>query len=154
VRQAEGLELPDMDGVAFRAWWTLATRLDRLSADGTITQAAYAAACRFRADRERVAVCSGSRMDRFGERVAGDAGDRHGDMLDRVATTRRLRAARARIGAGRYALIYWVAVEDLSWCEMGRRLRVSDGKARRAAAKAIERLEAAAVSFDHQKPMG
>jgi hypothetical protein len=129
-----------MDGTAFRAWWTLATRLDRLRADGLITQAAYAAACRFRADCGHVATVSGSRLGRLGERVAGDAGDRHGDMLGRVAAARRLRAARTRLGAGRYALVYWVAVEDLSWPQMARRAGVSDRTIRRAAAEAIEVL--------------
>jgi hypothetical protein len=92
--------------------------LDRLRADGLITQAAYAAAVRFRADCEHVAAVSGSHLDRLGEHVTCEAGDVDGQMLGRLAAMRRFRAARYRLGADRYALVYWVTVEDLSWQQL------------------------------------
>jgi DNA-directed RNA polymerase specialized sigma24 family protein len=134
-----------MDGVAFRAWWTLSTRLDRLYADGLIAQAVYTAACRFRADCERVgALSSRSVLARLGEPAPG-SGDRHRDLFARVAAARRLRAVRARLGPQRYALVYWVTTEDLAWTELARRLGVSDGTARSRAAEAIKAL----VSLDN-----
>jgi hypothetical protein len=129
-----------MDGVAFRAWWTLATRLDRLRADRLITQAAYAAACRLRADCGCVAATSGSRMDRLGDHVAGDVGDAPGQMLGRLAAMRRLRLIRARLGTRSYALAYWCVVGDAAWSAKARRLGVSDRTVRTATAAAIEEL--------------
>jgi hypothetical protein len=46
-------------------------------------------------------------------------------------------AAARRLRAGRYALVYWVTVEDLPWQELARRVGVSGKTIRRAAAEAI-----------------
>jgi hypothetical protein len=125
--------------VAFRAWWTVQTQLDRLRADGAISQPAYDAAGALRDDVHRMGRVSGSTLARIGIQVQQGEGDRHGDMLGRLTATRRLRAIHTRLGPRAYAVANLVIV-DMSWCALGCQLGVNDCTARRIAAAAMMRL--------------
>lgn len=136
-RHAQGIEPPDLNGRAFRPGWLVATRLDALFTDKLIGQPAYAAALGFRRDYERLASALGSAMGGIGLTRAS-----HDDraMLSRLQATKRLRRIRDRIGAATYAVAVLVAVEDVSWTELARRLGCSDKTARHRGAEAIMRL--------------
>jgi hypothetical protein len=98
------------------------TRVDGLVADGLIDQAGYEAAQRFGRDYEIATGTPASPMARIGDAPTGWR-DTVAVRLDAAA---RVRAIRARIGAGCYDLVVACCVEDVSWGELGRRLGCRD----------------------------
>jgi len=137
-RHAEAVIEPDVNGRAFRPWWAVRTRLDALLAGGLIDRDAHDRANRLRADCERMARTGSSSMARFDmPRIAPRAGSVAETTIDAAGRVARVRA---RMGAADFALVYVIAVDDLSWRELGRRMGCHDTTARQRAAKAIMRL--------------
>lgn len=139
ARQAEAVDNPDVDGVAFRPWWRVRTRLDGLLAAGLIEEAAWLAAGKFRDDAEAALMRLGpSTLARLG--LARAPRELHARDLHRVKALERLRRVRDKLGPADYALIWWIAAEDRPWTEVGRRLACTERTAKKRAAAAIGRL--------------
>lgn len=137
------IDAPRIDARAFRQGWRVRSRLDGLLAERRITPGAWQAACDF---RTRWAKAFPARVSSFV--AAGRASvDPHCAMLDRVAAVTRIRALGAALGPARLSLLVWVVVDDLSWRDLGRRLRCHHETARDAAAGVLQALARVAESL-------
>lgn len=137
------VEPPRMNGVA-RRWWSVRTRLDALLEARQISRDEYDAACRLRADAERIARGSGSPLARLGtgRTLGAQAADGPGNA--QLDATRRIERVRAQLGERDFGIICAVAVEDVNWTTLAARIGTSDKTAKLHAAQAIRLLTSAA----------
>lgn len=131
-------DVPRVDGRAFRPGWRVRSRLDRLLVDGWIAPGAWQAACDFRASWGAAFAAGASPLAMLGRSGA----DRERAMLARVTAATRIRALAAALGPGHIAILVCVVVDDLSWRDLGRRLRCHHETARDAAIDALGALAA------------
>jgi hypothetical protein len=136
--QHHDVAAPQVDTRAFRQGWRITTRLDALFEAGRIDREQYTAVCEFRAWAEQIGVSHVQRWD-----VRPDAPCHPSDlpMLRRVQTAAKLRACADAVGELRIRLLD-CCIRDLSWREIGARLRVSDKTATIWVVEAIAALSA------------
>jgi hypothetical protein len=127
LRQHHGLEPPMIDLGAWRPYWRIRTRLDRLLLDGAITPHEWQAAVRLRRiiEAARSAVLPVHRLD--GEPRGGVSGPALARRVDAMA---RLEQVRAGLGAFAVALLEACLVDDCSWRYLGDRLGIDPKTAR------------------------
>lgn len=127
LRQHHGLEAPAIDFGAWRPYWRIRTRLDRLLLDGAITLHEWRAAVRLRQiiEAARAAVLPIHRFD--GEPRGGVSGPALARRVDAMA-----RLEQVRVGLGTFAmwLLEACLVDDRSWRELGDRLGIDPKTAR------------------------
>ena len=126
-RQHHGLEAPAIDFGAWRPYWRLRTRLDRLLLDGAITVHEWRQAVQLRrlVEAARAAVLPIHRLD--GEPSGGDSGPALARRVDAMA---RLDQVRAGLGVFALGLLEACLVDDCSWRYLGDRLGVDPKTAR------------------------
>ena len=136
ARHADGIDLPDVNGTAFKPWWTVRTRLDALLTAKLIDLPEHQAMQRFRRDLDVLNNLPASPLARAGSsRSAG----REDHLAHRLDAATRLHEVRKRVGSERYALLTAVA-EDASWSVLGRATGCRDVTAKGRAVAAIKVL--------------
>jgi hypothetical protein len=133
---------PCIDATEFRPYWRRRDRLEKLCADDVITPAELRAAHAFRANWEiahrgdsHPMQWNGITLDRHCRGRRPEPSDRKLDAL------RWLRTRSAQLGA-LFVLLEMVAIEDLSWCAIGRRFGIDSRTARTWSCAAIAGLAA------------
>ena len=133
----EAIDLPDVDGTAFRPGWLVQSRLDGLYLGKLIDWATYDAGQALARDFWTAGGTPGSPLAHLGLLSFAVGEDAFANRLD---AARRLRAVRDRIGEGAFALVVACCVEDRSWRDIGRQLRCRGTTAKSAVISALERL--------------
>ncbi len=127
---------PRVDATAFHPGWRLSTRLDRLLVAGEITREAWQAGDAFRTTWERANGIGMVRELELRARVAIE--DRLSiGRLDAAAWLRRVSEA---LGRNATWLIERCVVQDASWRETAKRLRISDKTAQSWTATVLQSL--------------
>jgi hypothetical protein len=140
-RQHHRVEAPRIDAGHFRPSWRVKTRLDGLLTSGAITPREALASVLYRmhwefafADVWPVAVLT--------ERTAAGAWTADKAAISRLDALAQLRELRRRLGDFICDLVESCVVEDCSWAELGRRLRVDPKTARTWTIMALRELAA------------
>jgi hypothetical protein len=122
ARHAVAIEAPQVDALAFRQGWRVASRLDLLHRDGRLTAGQWQAAVEYRAAWEgaRLEAAATMRLIRGGGGGAGDGG--HARLLAGIGTVARLRAVESAIGDWRADLCRACIVHDVPWVALARHL--------------------------------
>jgi hypothetical protein len=141
-QQHGAFEEPKLDEAAFRPFWRRRDRLEKLYATGLITSRELRAAIAFRTAWEvahrgtlHAAPWDVVRLDRHCRRPPPGPGEHQ------LAALRRLAAVRQALGA-LYELLRMAVLEEMSWCEIGRRLDVHHKTAKDWTCAAIAALAA------------
>jgi hypothetical protein len=136
-RQHHGLEPPTLDLGAWRPYWRVRTRLDRLLLDGAITPQEWSAAVRLRRifEASYAAMLPIHRLD--GKPHGGSSGPALARRADALA---RLEAVRAGLGSFALGLLEACLADDASWRYLGSRLGVDPKTARAWTIAAIHAL--------------
>lgn len=138
------IEAPQVDEETFRPFWRVVrprTRLDRLHADGAITDPEWQAARRF---RQAVDTMLGLGGDRSYARREG-RGDKNGSasvyaVVSRHHAEQFVRRVRAAIGPLGTGLVWSCVVDDAPWSAVGARLQIDAKTARRWTIIALQAL--------------
>jgi hypothetical protein len=120
-RQHFAVVPPRIDAVAYRPYWTVRTRVDRLLLDGTITLREWRAAVAFRAALFATLAASWPARRLDGGTGYGTPGRMIEVRLDAFA---RLRRVRHHLGGFAAGLIEVFLIDNENWSEIGRRLGV------------------------------
>jgi hypothetical protein len=139
-RQHHGLEAPAIDFGAWRPYWRIRTRLDRLLLDGAITAREWGIASRLRSAFEaaQAGIMPIHQLD-GDPRRARAASPPSGHRADALA---RLNQLRATLGSLTLGLLQACLVEDCSWAWLGKCLAVDPKTARAWTIAAIHALAA------------
>jgi hypothetical protein len=137
-RQHHDVTVPQVDSTAFRQGWRVATRLDGLLEAGRIDREQWDTAQEWARWCELIGLSHVQRWD-----VRQDAPCHPSDlpMLRRVQAATKLRACVEALGGLRVRLLECCVVHDLSWSELGRRMRLDP---KTATARTVEALIALA----------
>ena len=133
-RQHGHIETPNIDGREFRPFWRAHSQLDKLLARDLITSIQWQAANTFRLIYEKAHqgelgakdLSEGVYIDRNCRRRGTGEPDQK-----RLVALMRLKRVQRELGDVGYRILTWLAVEDFSWAEIGRRLKVDPKTARR-----------------------
>lgn len=138
------IEAPRVDEDTFRPYWRIVrpqTRLDRLRADGAISEDEWSAGRRF---RHAVETLLGTGVDRRYDREGGgDNGRSSGivySLMHRHEAENFVRRVRAGIGPFAITLVWSCVVDDAPWATVGARLNVDAKTARRWTIVALQAL--------------
>lgn len=139
LRQHHGLEAPAIDFGAWRPYWRIRTRLDRLLHDGAITPHEWAAAVRLRRTLEtaQAAMLPTLRLDGPHRRHGGSSGPAQPRRADAMA---RLEEVRAGLGSFALGLLEACLFGDCTWAWLGQRLGIDPKTARAWTITAIRAL--------------
>jgi hypothetical protein len=132
-----GVEAPRLDGGAFRPYWTVRTRIDRLRADGAITEREWRAAVAFRSSLMIALRASWPPRRLDGGTGCGLPGRVLEVRLDALARLRRVRSTLGTFAAG---LIEITLIDNESWADLGRRLGVDPKTARHWTVESLRAL--------------
>jgi hypothetical protein len=138
LKQHHELEEPAIDMAAFRPFWRVQRPIDRLYADGLISYREWEVACAY---RNMHAAAFGSLLRASQPDGTGSGsrrGDGYGPTERQLAAVERLRRLPLN-GEARF-LVELVAVEDLRWCQIGKRIGRHPCTAKRQAIDAVRRL--------------
>jgi hypothetical protein len=116
-----GIEAPQVDALAFRQGWRVASRLDVLHRTGRLTRGQWLAAVEYREAWERARLEASTTMRLLRGGGGGDS-DSHARLLAGIGTVAKLRAVESAIGRFRADLCRACIVHDLPWVELARRL--------------------------------
>ena len=146
-RQHGHVEAPNIDASEFRPFWRARSQLDKLVARDLITgmQWQWQAANTFRLIYEKAHqgelgtrdLSEGIYIDRNCRRRGSGEPDQQ-----RLVALARLQRVKRELGDVSYRIITWLAVEDFSWAEIGRRLKVDPKTARAWSLIALRSLPA------------
>jgi hypothetical protein len=136
-RQHHQVEAPAIDEHRFRPFWRRRLRLDLLLAKRTISDFEYRRAIEFRELFERAEACGFVVSSTTGAPVAGDRIHALARAIDAAAAIRAIRDA---IGVRSFWFLSALAVDDLSWAQIGRRRRIDPKTARARTLLAIRKL--------------
>lgn len=140
LKQHASLEAPAIDMESFRPFWKVRSRIDKLLVAGDITGFEWRCASEFRNlyDRALGSQLEASCLDGTGR------GSGYRPNLQpsehRLATLSRLRDLQGRLDRRTLQLLEAVIVDELTWCELGKRLRVHACTAKRQAISALRSL--------------
>jgi hypothetical protein len=118
-RQHHAVDEPRVDAGNFRPAWRVRTRLDQLLIDRSITPHEWFIAVRFRTMLELVAMRQGVRAARIEFLPPGKP-----NGTTSAQASRYCREIADRFGAVCSGILIACLVDDLSWAELGRRIRV------------------------------
>jgi hypothetical protein len=140
LKRHTSLEAPAIDMASFRPFWKVRTRIDRLHADELISWFEWRCATEFRNlyDTALGSQVKAGSLDGTGHGSGYRANLRPSDH--QLMALRRLCDLRDRLDRETVRLLEAVIVDELSWCELGKRLRVRACTAKRKAIAAIHRL--------------
>lgn len=140
LRQHRSLDAPAIDMQAFRPFWKVKSRIDRLHADELISWFEWRCASDFQNlyDKALGSQVKASSLDGTGRGSGYRASLRPSDH--QLMALRRLCDLRGRLDRETVRLLEAVIVDELSWCELGKRLRVRACTAKRKAIIALSRL--------------
>jgi hypothetical protein len=128
---------------AFLQAWHVETRFDRLLKDQAITPFEWRIGCELRTLLERAYQAALRAHDPARLKVDGGRLGPGDPSAGQLAAATRLRQLRAQLGDHDLRLLEIVVVNDISWCALGRRLKVHAKTARAWALAAIHRLSQA-----------
>jgi hypothetical protein len=146
LRQHHAVEAPRVDDLVFHPAWRVRTRLDTLAPVLTRYEFQVATTYRLIAERAAAGDLHAVEIDGEGRRAnhyRGSRLERSERLLDGL---RHLAAVRESLGAGPLDLVEAVVIDDLSWRQIGRRLRVDHKTARSRVLAPIKALAAAWTS--------
>jgi hypothetical protein len=120
AQHVAGIEAPQVDALAFRQGWRVASRLDVLHRTGRLTRGQWLAAVEYREAWERARLEASTTMRLL--RGGGGDSDSHARLLAGIGTMAKLRAIEDALGQWRADLCRACIVHDLPWAELARRL--------------------------------
>lgn len=132
-RQHGHVEAPNIDRSEFRPFWRARTHLDKLVERSLIEPAHWQHAQAFRIIYEN-AHCGELGAKDLSEGIYIDRNCRRRGTGEpdqkRLVALMRLKRVQRELGDVGYRILTWLAVEDFSWAEIGRRLKVDPKTAR------------------------
>jgi hypothetical protein len=120
AQHVAGIEAPQVDALAFRQGWRIASRLDVLRRTGRLTPGQWQSAVEYRAAWERARLEASTTMRLM--RGGGGDSDSHARLLAGIGTVAKLSAVESAIGRLRADLCRACIVHDLPWAVLARRL--------------------------------
>jgi hypothetical protein len=128
---------PRVDDRTFRQGWMVQTRLQALFEQGQITREERDIAFQWKRHAETITP---SHVQPWQVRVDTSITATDSGAVHRVHAATVIREAAAVLGPLRVKLLEWSVLEDRSWAEVGRLVRLSDKSAKEHAVEAIQAL--------------
>lgn len=139
-QQHVALDAPQVDSSAFRPFWRVTTRLDRLLNDGAIGYAEWHAGRHFRSliDTCVIGVWPGQTLGKDGGSGSGSLGSKLMDI--RLDAIRRVEWVRETLGDRPTSLIASCTVDNRSWAATGRQFGMAPQTAKLWTVRALKGL--------------
>ena len=145
-QQHHAVEAPVIDGVAFRPYWRVCTRLDQLLADRAINTTIWRAGVEFRAIAELVMRDQWKAPNL--DRVSGGGMDM--TVPKRIDALKRKASVRRDLGNFAVDLLELHLVGDLPWVQLGQHYGVDRRTARGWTISALQGLACVLWSGSHE----